>query len=128
MLIKHCDELPDRIKLVLTKCECEKSDFVCGLKTDFKLSYEIPYMWIVVTRKSLVLCNTHTSRRGLWALYSYSELNSIRLVKDMAGYFSIEIFETNPNKLSTKLPLPHNTSAENANELFMCCKRLINRE
>lgn len=127
MLIKIYDELPERIKILLRNCGYDKSDFICGLKTSFKLKYAIPYMWIVVTRDSLVLCNTHSSL-GIWALYNHSELNCIRLKKDMVDRFLIEILEENPDKPIINLPLSRATSAEDANKLIMSCRRLINRD
>jgi len=128
MLIKNYDDLPARIKLVLTDYEHGKPNFICGLKTNLKVSYETPYMWIVVTKESLALCNTHNSKRGHWASYNHSELNSVRLKKDMADCFSIEILESDPNKPINNIPLPRNTSTKDANELIKYCRKLITRE
>jgi len=129
MLIIVYDKLPERIKLLLTNYECDKSKFVCGLKTAFKLNYGTPYMWIVVAKDSLVLCNTlKQPPGGLWALYNYSELNSIRFKKDIVDNFSIEILEVNPNKPIINLPMSRTTNVEDIKELIKCCNGLVNKE
>ena len=127
MLIKFYDKLPAGLKMLLTNQGFYESDFICGIKTAFKPKYEIPYIWIVVTKESLLLCNTHKTR-GMWALYHHNKLYNVQLKKDMAGGLSIEILEINLDKPTTKLPMPRNTNVEDANELIMCCRRLINRE
>jgi hypothetical protein len=128
MLIKNFDDLPVKIQSVLTKYEQGRANFICGIKSELKVSYETPYMWIVVTKESLVLCNTHNSKRGHWASYNQRELNSMRIKKSTAGFFALEILETDPTKPNINIHLPRKTSEKDAREFDMFCRKLITRE
>jgi hypothetical protein len=127
MLVKNFDELPEQIKVLLINCKYDKSKFICGFKTVFKIDERIPYLWIIVISNSIVLCSTYKAK-GIWALYNNSELNSVLLKTGSIGCFSIEILAANPNTPAIILPLHRNTSTEDANELLKCCRELINSE
>jgi hypothetical protein len=124
MLVKSYDKLPTRLKISPTSPSFYKSDFICAIKTAFRPKYHIPYIWIIVTKNNLLLCNTHKTK-GIWALYYYNKLYNVQLEKDIAGGLSIEILEMNLDNPTIKLPMPLNTNAEEANELIMHCRNLI---
>lgn len=122
-LKRSIQELPKRIQDLLGKSGIEESNFLCALKTDFKPNMTIPILWVVVSDAKLFLCNTHRTR-GEWASYNPEDINCIRLNRGRTGRLEIEIIHSESDRPNLCLPLPINTSPDDAAALITICNRL----
>jgi len=121
------DALPARIQQHLKEEGVETADYICAIKTAFKPTATIPILWIVLTKGRLFLCNTHRTRSG-WASYSPNDLNTFKLVRDLSGRIHFNIIHSDVERPDLCLPLPINTSPEDARELIHKCDILFHHK
>lgn len=110
-LITKYEQLPLKLQKVLASQGYSENSFLCGLKTTHRLKYGIPFTWILLTNRSLVLCTTHQERKVI-SIYTKENLNSIRSIHDSLGHSSIELIHNGLDTPTLTLQLPTTVSAE----------------
>lgn len=116
-------ELPQRIQDQLRELGHDEN-FLCAIKTEFKPNPTIPSLWVVLTKRRLLLCNTHKTR-GYWDGYNPGDLSCIKLRRGFTGRIQLEILYTDVERSDLSLLLSVSTSDKEAEELMVKCNEFI---
>jgi hypothetical protein len=115
MLVDELSALPGRIQETLKQTK-NHIGFRLGAKTDLKPNATIPFLWIVLTDTSFLLCSTHKTR-GVFAAYSWQTINCVR----RAGARSIEVIHQSLDKETDVLPLTESMREDEIELLLRVC-------
>jgi hypothetical protein len=75
-LLYDLNELPPRIRETIRGLP-SLGTFLLAAPTEYRPNADMPFAWLVLTSRQLVLCNTHRTR-GIYAAHQFSEINEVR--------------------------------------------------
>jgi hypothetical protein len=122
-MVRNPGTLPDKIQRSLREGH-HLGTFKCALKTNYKPNATIPILWIVLTKTSFILCNTHRTR-GVTAVYPWSDINCVRKSDDFRRTNAIEVLHNDLATDNDTLPLPSEVKESDVDELIRICDEHI---
>jgi hypothetical protein len=100
-LIRSLNDLPKQVQKHLRESQKEPGERLqLAARTGYRVNSDMPYAWLVLTTRRVVLCSTHRSR-GIHANLAYGEISSIR-----AQIKGIEILPKDLGCADLAVPLP----------------------
>jgi hypothetical protein len=70
--------LPQRAVENLLAATSLKEQLIIAAPTEYRLTSDLPYAWLVLTTKHIALCNTHRSR-GIYAINTLDKLADVKI-------------------------------------------------
>lgn len=119
MFTRRTDDLPERIVAALAGVSKE-DEFIAAVKTALKPNATIPFLWLVCTKRDLLVCNTHRTR-GLYKKSTWSEINAIRRIGESSGAIHIEVIYQGLDQDDDLYPLGPEISRAMADAFIDCC-------
>ena len=119
--VDRYEQLPVKLQNLLKNQGHSNDSFVCGLKTVYTPKYGLPFFWIILSNRVLLICTT-LKREGIVSIYTKDNLNSIRTAKDSLGNSIIELIHNHLDTPTLALPLPASVATEVVCKfLQLCC-------
>ena len=122
-IISDMAELPARIQARVREAEADVGAFLFAFKTAFKPNATIPFIWLVLADRGILLCITHRSR-GNWALMKRSDVDRIVVEQRLIGPGLIRI---SPKQLQADghvLPLNEALEQDKVEQVLSDWKRM----
>lgn len=113
MFAKSRDQLPQRVGEVLARAEA--GEFRAAIKTAYKPNDTIPSIWIVVTSRYVMLCNTHRTR-GVWRTFPVADSQRLQMHKTSIGQRYFELADLDGGRVF--LPLSPTMSSSDIDEFM----------
>src|SRR5688572_16865311 len=105
-VVRWEDDLPKQVQKHLRDVKDVDERLQLAVRTGFRVNPDLPYAWLIVTTKRILLCSTHRSR-GVHADLRYRDISSIRSMGQCAG---VEILPKSLEVDDLSIPLPEITS------------------
>ena len=107
-LVHSLLDLPPRAAKNLTSLISRSEQFIVAFRTAYRPNPDMPFAWLVITSRQVILCNTHRSR-GVYAAHDKTDINDVRLQGKV-----LTIFLNDPASGDLTIPLPSDLLQDDA--------------
>ncbi len=77
-LVRSLDDIPERPRGNLRPLLAEAERVLLSAPTEYRSNPDMPFAWLVITSRQLILCNSHRTR-GVYASHPHRSINQVRL-------------------------------------------------
>jgi hypothetical protein len=115
------EALPPRVRANLSRQLSPGETVTVAATTDYRPNADMPFAWLVITSRQLILCSTHRTR-GIYAAYSRSDINDVR---QEANGRVLRILSNNQELADLVIPFASTVTSDEAAMLTQAASALL---